>query len=131
MTVGRWLPIFMVVAIAAATACGAAGKSPTAGYSTITSQELRTEIDAAGKPVVVDLREPELYRAGHVPGAQNIPFDLFQQRMNELRPDARIVLVCHTGQMGDISGTLLAQQGYAKVSNLKGGMAAWDGRIEK
>ena len=131
MMFGRWLLIWLVVATAAATSCGGAGKSPTARYSAITSRELRAEIDAGQKLTIVDLREPELYRAGRIPGAQNIPFDQFEQRMNELRPDARIVLVCHNGPMGDVSGSLLAERGYAKVSNLNGGMAAWDGRIEK
>lgn len=122
----------MIGAIAAGTGCGSAPKSAKAGYSTITTQELRARLDAGERPViVVDLREPELYRAGHIGGAANIPFDQFDQRVSELNPEALIVLVCHTGPMGDVSGSLLAGRGYANVSNLKAGMAAWSGRLEK
>jgi len=131
MTVSRWLLICLIVATAAATSCGGAGKSSTPRYSALASQELQAEIDAGGKPTIIDLREPELYRAGHIPGAQNTPFDQFEQRMNELKPDARIVLVCHSGPMGDVAGSILAERGYTKVSNLKGGMAAWDGKRER
>ncbi|MBI2304540.1 MAG: rhodanese-like domain-containing protein [Chloroflexi bacterium] len=106
-------------------------KPAKAGYSTITAQELQAKMDAGTKMVIVDLREPELYQAGHVPGAKNIPFEEFNQRMNELNPDDDIVLVCHVGGMGDVSGTLLAERGYRQVSNLMGGMAKWVGKLVK
>ncbi len=97
----------------------------------MSARELQAEIDAGKKPVIVDLREPELYRAGHIPGARNIPFEQFNDRMKELNPESNIVLVCHTGPMGDVSGALLAGQGYASVRNLSGGMAAWSGSLAK
>ncbi len=88
-------------------------------------------MDAGKKAVIVDLREPELYGAGHIPGATNIPFEQFNDRLKELNPQSHIVLVCHTGPMGDVSGALLAERGYTSVRNLMGGMAAWNGRLEK
>ncbi|MBI2954140.1 MAG: rhodanese-like domain-containing protein [Chloroflexi bacterium] len=95
------------------------------------ARELQSEIAASSQLVIVDLREPELYRAGHVPGAENIPFEQFKDRMNELSPESSIVLVCHTGPMGEVSGTLLAERGYASVRNLRGGMAAWNGELAR
>ncbi|MBI4320190.1 MAG: rhodanese-like domain-containing protein [Chloroflexi bacterium] len=66
-----------------------------------------------------------------MPGAQNIPFEEFDKRMNELAPESNTVLVCHTGPMGKVSGTLLAERGHASVRNLRGGMAAWNGELVK
>lgn len=130
MIVSRFVIAFIAIAIVAGTGCGAAG--PAAGsYSTISAQELQAQTNAGEKLVIVDLREPELYRAGHIQGAINIPFEQFRDRMAELSPDAGIALVCHTGPMGDISGRLLAERGYTKVSNLKGGMAAWSGKLAR
>lgn len=117
-----------ILAVAAVVGCAPAGK---AGYATITPHELQARLDAGQKPVIVDLREPDLYRAGHIPGAINIPFDQFEQRMSELKTQSDIVLACHTGGMGDASGSLLAERGYNTVSNVKGGMAAWRGGLEK
>lgn len=131
MTPGRLMILFLVAVAAFGTACNVGSKTPAGGYATIAPQELQGQIDAGDKLAIIDLREPELYRAGHVPGAKNIPFEQFNNRINELNPEDKIVLVCHTGPMGDVSGSLLSEKGYAKVSNLKGGMAAWSGKLEK
>ncbi len=131
MVAGRWIMVFLAVAVAAATACGGGSKPGTSGYATITPQQLQTQLDAGDELTIIDLREPELYRAGHIPGAKNIPFEQFDGRISVLDPDDRIALVCHTGPMGDVSGSLLAEKGYGKVSNLQGGMASWKGKLEK
>lgn len=131
MTFGR-LTIALLAALALAGAgCSSSSTPVSGGYSTITVQELQTRTSAGEKFTIIDLREPELYRAGHIPGARNIPFEGFNDRMNELSPDTKIALVCHSGPMGDISGQLLAERGYANVSNVKGGMAAWNGGLER
>jgi len=86
-----------------------------------------------GKPIViVDVREPWLYKRGHVPGAINIPYDGARERvLTELRPTDRIVFVCHGGPMGDELGALLKEKGYGEVYNLIGGMRRWSGPLEK
>lgn len=101
------------------------------GFSTIDARGLQSEIESGQKLVIVDLREPELFRVGHIPGARNIVFEQFRERMNELSPEDNIVLVCHNGPMGNISATLLVEKGYAKVRNLGGGMAAWNGELAR
>lgn len=131
MSSGRLMILFLVVVAALGAACNGSSKNSAGGYATIAPQELQAQIDAGEKLAIVDVREPELFRAGHIPGAKNIPFEEFNNRINELNPEAKIVLVCHTGPMGDVSGSLLAEKGYAKVSNVKGGMAAWSGKLEK
>lgn len=131
MSSGRLMILFLVIVAALGAACNGSSKNSGGGYATIAPQELQAQIDAGEKLAIVDVREPELFRAGHIPGAKNIPFEEFNNRINELNPEAKIVLVCHTGPMGDVSGSLLAEKGYAKVSTVKGGMAAWNGRLEK
>lgn len=122
----------LLVALAlAAAGCSAGSRPASGGYSTISVQELQTRTNAGEKLTIVDLREPGLYQAGHIPGAKNIPFEEFKDRMSEISANARIVLVCHNGPMGDISGQLLGERGYSDVSNVKGGMAAWNGGLER
>lgn len=78
---------------------------------------------------IVDLREVELYKEGHISGAINIPYEEFQDRYNELNQEKRIILICHTGRMGVESADFLVEKGFDKVANFGGGMAVWDGPL--
>ena len=78
---------------------------------------------------IVDLREEELYKEGHISGAINIPYEEFQDRYNELNQEKRIILICHTGRMGVESADFLVEKGFDKVANFGGGMAVWDGPL--
>ena len=81
---------------------------------------------------IVDLREPELFDEGHVPGAINIPYDDAPGRaLKELKRDETIVFVCHGGPMGDELAELLVNNNYKKVYNLTGGMKKWSGSKAK
>ena len=86
-----------------------------------------------GKPIrIIDVREPELFSEGHVPGAINIPYEVSRDRvLKELAPNERIVFICHSGPMGDKLGRLLKSKGYSDVYNLDNGMRKWRGPLEK
>lgn len=103
----------------------------TKATSLITAKDLQARIDAGEKLTIIDLREPILWEEGHIPGAKNIPYDDIDARMKELTPEAKLVLVCHTGPMGELAGISLAEHGYAQVWNLDGGMDVWKGKLEK
>jgi rhodanese-related sulfurtransferase len=99
---------------------------------TIDGRELQTMM-SDGKPlVIVDVREPELFSAGHIKGAINIPYDEAKPRVfKELSRNDRIAFVCHGGPMGDELGRLLVKNGYSDVYNLAGGMKKWTGGTVK
>ena len=88
---------------------------------------------ADGKPVmIVDVREPNEFAAGHIKGGVNIPYEQAKTRiLKELSPKDRIVFVCHGGPMGHELGTILAQNNFPDVSNLIGGMKKWKGIVVK
>jgi rhodanese-related sulfurtransferase len=109
------------------SACGAEKQ----GYATINSTQLLELLNQGAKTTIIDLREPELYGEGHISGAINIPFEQFKQRMGEINPEQPVVFVCHTGPMGDVTSTMLVEQGFENVSNLSGGMAKWSGAVTK
>ncbi len=103
-----------------------------ADYQKITSKELKSLLKDGSPAVIVDVREPELYSKGHIPGAINIPYDTAKGRiLKELSPKDRIVFVCHGGPMGDELADILVKKGYTRVYNLKGGMWAWDGALSR
>jgi rhodanese-related sulfurtransferase len=111
-------------------ALGLASPVVASGITTIDGRQLEA-LMADGQPLlIVDVREPELFAAGHIRGAINIPYDGARLRIvKELAPRDRIVFVCHGGPMGDELGHVLAEKGYPTVYNLKGGMKKWKGGL--
>lgn len=100
----------------------------SAGLNRIDGDELQKMMKDGGQITIVDVREPDLFTRGHIPGAINIPYDAAHKRiLKELSPKDRIVFVCHGGPMGDELGDILIKNGYPTVYNLKGGMRHWNG----
>ena len=75
--------------------------------------------------VVVDVREPFEWQAGHIEGALHIPLRDLPARVGELDPQARTLVVCHVGARSAQATAWLHQQGH-DVANLDGGMKAWE-----
>jgi rhodanese-related sulfurtransferase len=106
------------------------------GWSRVSAADFATEL-AAGSPTdvrrtIVDVREPDLFRQGHIPGALNLPFPAAKLRAPaELDSADRIVFVCHRGPMGDELARILVARGFRHVRNLAGGMAGWSGPVER
>ena len=77
-------------------------------------------------PVIVDVRTPTEYGAKRIDGAVPIPLSRLADRAREL-PHGRPLLVhCAGGYRSSIAASLLQQQGFAQVSELAGGIAAWE-----
>jgi phage shock protein E len=65
---------------------------------------------------VVDVRTPQEYASGHVPGALNIPFDELPRRAAEIGgPETPVVLYCRSGRRSAIAAESLRALGYEKV----------------
>jgi rhodanese-related sulfurtransferase len=87
--------------------------------------QLRHRLSAKPTPFLLDVREPWEYLAGHVPGAQLIPLAELEDRVKEVPRDRPILAICHSGQRSLAAAGYLIQLGYADVSNVDGGTAAW------
>ena len=79
-----------------------------------------------GEPgtLVVDVREPAEFAAGHVPGAVNVPLGELRRRYDELPRDRELWLCCGVGQRAYYATRFLAQQGR-RVRNLSGGFTTY------
>ncbi len=83
---------------------------------------------------VLDVRTPQEYAEGHVPGAVNVPHDKLAARLAEVPKDKDVVLYCKSGRRTAIAADVLAANGYTRLSHLEGDMNAWVARgrpIEK
>ena len=75
--------------------------------------------------LVLDVREPHEYAAGHVPGALSIPQADLALRLEELPRERELLVVCESGRRSLAAAKFLKQVGFSKVSNLAGGTSAW------
>jgi rhodanese-related sulfurtransferase len=77
--------------------------------------------------VLVDLREPAEFGAGHAPHARNVPHSQLDTRIGELeKAKAKpIVLVCQTGGKSHAAISRFKKAGFSEVVVLAGGMGAW------
>lgn len=80
---------------------------------------------------LVDVRTPEEYREGHLPGSENVPL----QRLNEIEnlvddPQAPIFVHCQSGMRSAQAALMLESMGYTNIFNI-GGMDDYTGKVEK
>lgn len=75
----------------------------------------------------LDVRSPEEYAAGHVPGAVNIPYDEVPARVSEIeaRRGEPVVVYCEKGPRASKAMAVLERAGFSAVRSLAGHMAAW------
>ena len=77
--------------------------------------------------VLLDVRTPEEFAAGHIPGAVNIPHDQLPNRLAELAgaKDKEVVVYCRSGRRSAIAQETLTSQGFKSVKHLEGDMLKW------
>jgi rhodanese-related sulfurtransferase len=77
--------------------------------------------------LLLDVREPEEYSAIHAPNAKLIPLGQLESRLQEIASykDKPIVVMCRSGHRSSRAVSMLKEAGYTQVSNVKGGITAW------
>ena len=91
------------------------------------------EFDAARKidgAIVLDVRSPEEFAAGHVPGAINVPVtgkgsEAFDKKIADLPKDKPILVHCRSGPRATKACAQMAGKGFANLSLFPGGWVAW------
>ena len=93
---------------------------PLATIRTITPDDLAADHALT----VVDVREPDEWTAGHVPGAIWIPLDQLASRVEEV-PAGPIAAICASGFRSSAAASLLEAAGRTELANVWGGTTAW------
>lgn len=73
----------------------------------------------------LDVREPDEFAAGHIPGAMHIPLGQLQRRAGELPRDRPILTYCGHGERSATALSLLERLGFGPLTNFNGGFDAW------
>jgi rhodanese-related sulfurtransferase len=86
-----------------------------------------TQLINQGKTVIVDVRDPAEFAAGHVRDARNIPAKELPKRIGELDKfkSKAVIVVCSSGVQSSKATGQLKNAGFGEVYSLDGGLAAW------
>jgi len=93
----------------------------------VSPEQLQARLERGDDLLVVDLRQPWEYHAGHIPGAVSLFIEEVPMRLSELPTDVDIVLQCWHGHTSLDVATYLIQQGWlaSRIASLSGGIAGW------
>lgn len=84
--------------------------------------EAARRIDAGAR--VFDVREPDEYEAGHVPGAPLVPVGSVPERVGEFPTEGEVLLICRSGGRSRAAAEFLRANGVDAI-NIDGGTDAW------
>lgn len=90
----------------------------------LTVEEVSEKLKFGKHPLILDVRQPDEFRAGHITGAKLIPLNELQRRMGELPKGREIVCVCASGSRSASAAKVLLKEGFT-VFDMKGGMISW------
>jgi hydroxyacylglutathione hydrolase len=91
----------------------------------ITAQALAEQLEGSTPPRVIDVRTPSEWEAGHIEASVNLPLARLSERLADLSRDQQCVVYCASGYRASIAASLLRRAGLREVSDLVGGLAAW------
>ena len=129
------IPLLLAVALSLALLAACGGNETAApAVEEIDLTTLPDEVDVETVAAIrqnpgvylLDVREPDEYAAGHIPGITLIPMGEVASRLTELPRDKEIIVTCRTGNRSSQIADLLREQGFTNVHNMTGGIVAWE-----
>jgi len=122
--------LILAAAFVALFLCLTPQSAEAGDYKPVTGEELQEMMRSGPDMKIIDVRDAETFKKGHIEGAINIPYEVAEGRlMKELKPTERIVFVCYGGPTGDGFAETLVENNYKDVYSLRGGMRLWKGRV--
>lgn len=109
-----------------------AGEGESAAYRQVSMAEAKQIMRDQEGYIILDVRRPDEYAEGHIPGAINIPNEIIKDmQIPELPDKSQLILVyCRSGRRSKEAAGKLSKLGYTNIVEF-GGILDWDGEIEK
>lgn len=98
-------------------------------YENVTAEQVMALMKEPNT-IVVDVRELDEYKSGHIKNSILIPLGTLSNQLNRLDKSKHIIVVCQSGGRSARAAAFLGAEGY-KVSNMMGGMMSWTGPKER
>ncbi|GER92867.1 rhodanese-like domain-containing protein [hot springs metagenome] len=97
----------------------------------ISPDEARRLFEKNRDTLLLDVRQPEEYKDGHIPGAVLLPLPELPDRLGELNVRNGIITYCRLGRRSLAAAQLIADERDAEVYTIDGGIMAWNGFVAK
>jgi rhodanese-related sulfurtransferase len=106
---------------------GSGAPEAAASVGVMAPADLAGRLGTADEPIILDVRSPEEYSAGHIPGAINVPYDQIAAHLDSLETfrDREIVVYCRSGRRAGVAEAALAEDGFQQLLDLEGHMQSW------
>ncbi|MFQ3633584.1 rhodanese-like domain-containing protein [Roseiflexus sp.] len=130
--------LLLIVATLVLSACAGAPAAPApvapvVQSSTIDVATLPINVDVAtvhalmerDNVVLLDVREPDEYAAGHIPGVRLMPMGTVPSRLSDIPTDKTVIVTCRSGNRSGQITDFLRSNGFTNVHNMQGGILAW------
>ncbi|WP_301108883.1 rhodanese-like domain-containing protein [Sporosarcina sp.] len=98
----------------------------TKGVKSMSTGELK-EILKDKKIQFVDVRTPAEYKGRRIKEFKNIPLNLLNNKISTLDKERDVVVICQSGMRSSQAAKQLKKAGFTSVTNVRGGMSAWQG----
>ena len=125
--------LIFALAVMLLTACGQTNEnSKEAIYMNITAEQAKQMMDTEENYIILDVRTPEEYAEGHIPGAICISHDSIPtDTIPELPDKAQLIMIyCRSGRRSKLAAEQLVSQGYTNIVEF-GGVNTWQGELTK
>ena len=97
-------------------------------YRDLEPEDAQAELQAKPAPRLLDVRTEQEHLSHRLPNSVLIPVQELAQRTAELDADENWFIYCEHGRRSLFACEILASAGFNKLTNIRGGMAHWDGR---
>jgi rhodanese-related sulfurtransferase len=120
------IPLLILLGIAVLTACAPPAEvaAPEIISGLIDADQYNQRFVDGEDHLLIDVRTPEEFASGHIPGAINISVQTLPDRLSEIAEDQTIVVYCRSGNRSATATDILVAAGYAPVFDL-GGIQDW------
>ncbi|PID03119.1 rhodanese [Sporosarcina sp. P2] len=97
---------------------------PVKGVRSISTAQLKDRVNDQNVQCI-DVRTPAEYSGRHIKKFKNIPLNLLSKQMGTLKKDQEVIVICQSGMRSANAASQLKKAGFVNVTNVRGGMSAW------
>ncbi|MCX2522872.1 thiosulfate sulfurtransferase GlpE [Larsenimonas rhizosphaerae] len=94
-------------------------------FSHLSGETLSQWLATQAEPAIVDIRDPDSFAAGHIPGSHRLDNSTVAGFVADTPADATVVVVCYHGHSSQQAAQWLVGQGFSEVYSLDGGFEQW------